>query len=52
MTDKELKSLQLSMRVTKEQAKKNLCLECHDLDNSPEYDWDVYWPKVEHIGKD
>jgi hypothetical protein len=52
VTDKELKALQLSMRVTQEEAKKNLCLQCHDLDNSPDYDWDVYWPLVEHKGKD
>jgi hypothetical protein len=52
VTDKELKALQLSMRVTKEEAQKNLCIQCHDLDNSPEYTWDVYWPQVEHQGKD
>jgi hypothetical protein len=52
VTDKELKSLQLSMRVTKEEAKKNLCIQCHDLDNSPNYKWEEYWPQVEHKGKD
>ena len=26
----------------------NNCLECHDLDNSPEFDFDTYWPQVEH----
>jgi len=24
------------------------CLECHDLDNSPKFDFDEYWPQVEH----
>ena len=24
------------------------CLECHDLDNSPKFDFDEYWPAVEH----
>ena len=24
------------------------CLECHDLDNSPKFDFDTYWPQVEH----
>ena len=52
VTDKELKALQLSMRVTKEEAQKNLCIQCHDLDNSPDYTWEVYWPQVEHKGKD
>ena len=26
----------------------NNCLECHDLDNSPKFDFDEYWPQVEH----
>ena len=26
----------------------NNCLECHDLDNSPQFDFDEYWPQVEH----
>jgi hypothetical protein len=26
----------------------NNCLECHDLDNSPMFDFDEYWPAVEH----
>jgi len=24
------------------------CLECHDLDNSPDFQFKTYWPKVEH----
>ncbi|MCA9259826.1 MAG: hypothetical protein KDA61_11530 [Planctomycetales bacterium] len=30
----------------------NKCLECHDLDNSPEFDFKKYWPEVAHEGKD
>ena len=26
----------------------NNCLECHDLDNSPQFDFDDYWPQVQH----
>jgi hypothetical protein len=29
-----------------------MCMQCHDLDNSPEFDFQKYWPKVEHVGKD
>ena len=29
-----------------------MCMECHDLDNSPEFDFQKYWPKVKHVGKD
>src|SRR5262249_6278511 len=29
-----------------------MCMECHDRDNSPEFDFQKYWPKVKHVGKD
>lgn len=29
-----------------------MCMECHDHDNSPEFDFQKYWPKVKHEGKD
>ena len=29
-----------------------MCMQCHDLDNSPEFDFQTYWPKVAHEGKD
>lgn len=28
-----------------------MCLECHDVDNSPDFDFQKYWPKVKHDGK-
>jgi hypothetical protein len=37
------------MRVVADDAS---CLKCHDLDNSPEFDFSTYWPQVEHKGKD
>ena len=30
----------------------NNCLECHDLDNSPQFDFDEYWPSVDHSEED
>ena len=39
------------IRVTKEQAQKSAahwCINCHDLDNSPEFNFEEYWPKIEH----
>ncbi len=30
----------------------NNCLGCHDLDNSPDFDFQEYWPKVAHEGVD
>jgi hypothetical protein len=29
-----------------------MCMECHDLDNSPDFDFQLYWPEVEHYGLD
>jgi hypothetical protein len=29
-----------------------MCMQCHDLDNSPDFDFQKYWPKVKHVGKD
>ncbi len=28
------------------------CMQCHDLDNSPDFDFQQYWKEVEHHGKD
>ena len=43
------------MRLTLEAAQ-NKCLECHDLDNSPDFHVDgafeEYWEQIEHHGKD
>ena len=40
-------TLTLSTPEGKQKAVAN-CLECHDLDNSPKFDFDSYWPQVEH----
>jgi len=29
-----------------------MCMQCHDLDNSPSFDFQLYWPHVKHEGKD
>ena len=37
------------MRYTKEQANTNEgCYKCHDLDNSPNFEFEKYWPKIAH----
>ena len=48
--------LRLSMQLPLEKAREK-CMECHDLDNSPDFHEpdafeDVYWPEVEHYGVD
>jgi hypothetical protein len=39
-------------QVYKEGSVVDMCMKCHDLDNSPDFDFQVYWPKVKHVGKD
>ena len=47
--DKELQAkLQKAVVVTKEQSEEGQCQTCHDLENSPAFDFKTYWPEVEH----
>ena len=46
-----LDKLRAAMRLTKAAAPDN-CSRCHDLDNSPHFNFKTYWPQVEHIGVD
>ncbi|MBN1910491.1 MAG: hypothetical protein JW818_12175 [Pirellulales bacterium] len=43
--------LQKAMVVTKEQSQKDhtkWCQNCHDIDNSPDFNFKTYWPQIEH----
>ena len=50
--EKLLSKLRDEIRVTVEQARTATCVQCHDLDNSPDYvkegGFDKYWPEIEH----
>lgn len=39
-------------QVYKDGSVVDMCMRCHDLPNSPEFDFQKYWPKVKHVGKD
>ncbi len=39
--------LAIRLPVANNKARKH-CITCHDGDNSPEFDFDTYWPKIEH----
>lgn len=39
-------------QVFKEGKVVQMCILCHDQDNSPEFDFQKYWPKVKHVGKE
>jgi hypothetical protein len=34
--------------LSKADAKKSFCINCHDGDNSPDFNFETYWPLVEH----
>ena len=34
--------------ITKAESEKNQCRTCHDGDNSPDFNFEKYWPYVEH----
>jgi Cytochrome c554 and c-prime len=65
VTEEELEKLRAALRlkVVENEGNKEgqvfdrgkvvqMCMECHDLDNSPDFDFQTYWPKVVHEGKD
>lgn len=65
VSDEELEKLRADLRlkvvenegnkegqVFKEGKVVNMCMQCHDQDNSPDFDFQKYWPQVEHHGKD
>jgi len=47
----EMKQARDGMRLTLTRAKSDVCLRCHDGDNSPHFDFEKYWPKVNHTGR-
>ncbi len=51
-TDAEVDELRKAMRLTLAKAKSDKCLECHDLDNSPDFHddgaFEKYWERIKH----
>ncbi len=43
-----MQKYRLACRLTKADAQKYFCVSCHDGDNSPDFQFDTYWPLVEH----
>jgi hypothetical protein len=41
-----------AMVVTKTESQQRQCFSCHDLDNSPDFDFNSYWPEIEHTEKE
>jgi hypothetical protein len=56
VSEERLQQLRDQMKLPLDNAREK-CMECHDLDNSPDFHEedafeDVYWPEVEHYGLD
>jgi hypothetical protein len=49
--DKERDRLRAAMHVSMADAEQG-CIRCHDGDNSLNFNFKTYWPKVAHKGKD
>ena len=43
-----MKKYRKAVRITKADSEKFFCATCHDLDNSPDYNFHTYWPLVQH----
>jgi hypothetical protein len=56
LTDEQIDQLRLQMRLKLGPEAHEKCLECHDLDNSPDFHLDgafeEYWEEVAHEGMD
>ena len=51
ITERDRLREELTMSIDTPESKQKVianCLECHDLDNSPEFEFDDYWPSVDH----
>ena len=44
----EQEQYRAAMRLTTDEVGQRMCYTCHDLDNSPEFNFETYWPKIEH----
>jgi hypothetical protein len=44
-------ALQTAIRLTQAAARQSVCVRCHDVSNSPDFEFEAYWPDVAH-GKD
>lgn len=48
VSEEEAKKVLNAIFLDKKVAQQDLCATCHDLNNSPQFDFDSYWPMIEH----
>jgi formate-dependent nitrite reductase cytochrome c552 subunit len=49
---RELEDGRRGMHLSRSHAREHVCIQCHDLDNSPHFEFDEYWEKVKHPWRD
>jgi hypothetical protein len=42
------KKLRAAIALTEAQARRETCPSCHDVNNSPDFAFEAYWPDVAH----
>ncbi|MCA9109974.1 MAG: hypothetical protein KDA52_08515 [Planctomycetaceae bacterium] len=47
-SDAEIEAEREKMHITAEWAETNLCIKCHDHENSPDFEFDSYWKQIAH----
>ncbi|MBD3673892.1 MAG: hypothetical protein HUJ26_10240 [Planctomycetaceae bacterium] len=52
VTFEELVAARKEVQLTETEAVKSVCIRCHDGDNSPNFNFEKYWEKVKHQGRD
>jgi Cytochrome c554 and c-prime len=50
--DPENTAFRQSMTAATDEVRKTLCFQCHDHDNSPDFDFTRFWPQIAHKGLD
>jgi hypothetical protein len=48
---KQREEMRALMRLNLAVAEQQTCNQCHDLDNSPDFNFKTYWDKIKHPGK-
>ncbi|QDT39181.1 multiheme c-type cytochrome [Stratiformator vulcanicus] len=48
----EFRAAAKEMKIELTEARDNLCIKCHDHENSPKFNFAEYWSKVKHSGLD
>lgn len=44
--------LQAALRLTPEEAGRRICPACHDASNSPDFEFEAYWPDIAHSAEE